>query len=383
MNRYTLWIICASATLSVMAGSIIAPVINSIRDALNVAPSWAGLIITTHGLLVVVSSPFIGKFIDKFGTKPVFGLGLLLYGIAGGSGILINTYWLLILSRGFLGLAVSAIMTSITVIILDLYKGAERNRIMGIRASSQSFGAVIWPFLGGIIGVYSWHLPFSIYTIAIPLCVATLFTIPKIHHEKEKGSDLHYSVLNMLKDQPLYIAIYAMFFLMNVVLYIMVIYIPPLLETIGVVTSIFIGSLLAIYGLAAGITSLFYKHIKGKFSYRMIIIYVFLLWIAGTFIIWRAQSSAVIIGGLVILGHGAGVLNPTLNLWLGDIAPTAFRGRMVSYLSSSGLLGQFITPIMFAPVVPSVGYRGVFIISSAICAIILLLYYLTVLKRID
>jgi hypothetical protein len=48
-KKFSLGVIFASATLTIMAGSIIAPVLNLMRDGLGVAPSSVGLIITTHG----------------------------------------------------------------------------------------------------------------------------------------------------------------------------------------------------------------------------------------------------------------------------------------------------------------------------------------------
>ncbi len=59
-NRLSLALILASATFTVMAGSIIAPVLNLMRDGLGVAPSAVGLIITTHGLFMALFSPLAG-----------------------------------------------------------------------------------------------------------------------------------------------------------------------------------------------------------------------------------------------------------------------------------------------------------------------------------
>lgn len=77
-------------------------------------PGAARLIITTHGILIAICSPLVGLLIDKFGAKRPFVLGLILYGLAGGSGLLIDNYWLLIVSRVLLGVGVAAIFTSIT-----------------------------------------------------------------------------------------------------------------------------------------------------------------------------------------------------------------------------------------------------------------------------
>ncbi|MEE4365140.1 MAG: hypothetical protein V2J08_14480 [Desulfotignum sp.] len=40
---------------------------------------------------------------------------------------------------------------------------------MGWRGSAQSPGGTIWPFLGGALGALSWHLPFAVYLVGIPI----------------------------------------------------------------------------------------------------------------------------------------------------------------------------------------------------------------------
>jgi hypothetical protein len=37
-------------------------------------------------------------------------------------------------------------------------------------------------------------------------------------------------------------------------------------------------------------------------------------------------------------------------VWIGEIVPPAFRGRFSSYLGTAGFIGQFLSPILFAPV---------------------------------
>ena len=143
-NKASLLVILASATTTVMAGSVIAPVLNLMTEGLGVDPNSARLIITTHGIIIAVCSPAVGFIIDRVGVKRPFILGLILYGLAGASGLLITNYWVLIASRVLLGIGVAAIFTSITVIIFNLYQGPIRNKVMGWRASSNSIGGTQW-----------------------------------------------------------------------------------------------------------------------------------------------------------------------------------------------------------------------------------------------
>lgn len=154
-GKTSLWVILASATLTVMAGSIIAPVLNQMGEGLGVSPSAARLLITTHGIMITVCSPAIGLLIDKVGARKPLIIGLILYGLAGGSGLVISNYALLISSRVLLGISVATIFSALTVTILNLYEGNQRNKVMGWRGSSNSVGGIIWPLIGGSLGVIS------------------------------------------------------------------------------------------------------------------------------------------------------------------------------------------------------------------------------------
>ena len=151
-KKFSLGVIFASATLTIMAGSIIAPVLNLMRDGLGVAPASVGLIITTHGLFMALFSPLMGSVIDRKGARRPYIAALICYGLAGGSGLLINSFWVLLFSRACLGIALAGIFAGINVLILNMYDGIERDRVMGWRGSAQSFGGVIWPLIGGTLG---------------------------------------------------------------------------------------------------------------------------------------------------------------------------------------------------------------------------------------
>ena len=177
-NRITLAAILVSATLTVMAGAIVAPALNPMAAGLGVSPAAARLIITTHAILIAVCSPFMGMAIDAWGVRRPFAAGLIFYGLAGASGLLAPGYWTIIAGRVALGVAVAAVYTAVTVSIFRLYSGAERNKVMGWRASSNALGGMVWPLLGGLLAGVAWRLPFSVYLIGIPLGLLVLTQLP-------------------------------------------------------------------------------------------------------------------------------------------------------------------------------------------------------------
>jgi MFS family permease/predicted transcriptional regulator len=212
-----------------------------------------------HRIVITAS-----KIWTSEGVRKPFIISLICYGLAGGSGLLINSYGVLLVSRACLGIALSGIFVSLNVLILNRYTGGERDMVMGWRGSAQSFGGVIWPLTGGALGAVSWHLPFAIYMLAIPIGLLAMRVVaePAAQHLTGSSSANDTTVFKVLKQNP--------------------------------------------------------------------------------------------------------ILLPTVMVWIRDIVPPAFRGRFSSYLGTFGFIGQFLSPILFAPILIMAGLKGVFVVGAGI-----------------
>lgn len=367
-TRLSLSIILASATLTIMAGSIIAPVLNVMRDGLGVAPSSVGLIITTHGLFMAFFSPLMGSLIDKKGVRRPYILALIGYGVAGGSGLFINGYWLLLVSRACLGIALAGIFTGINVWILNTYDGVERDRVMGWRGSAQSFGGVIWPLVGGALGGFSWHFPFAVYMLAIPIGLLAVAFVPepepRERHASKPGENT--SVFRIFRQKPVLFIIYGLMFFANILLYVIVIFLPQLLETFGITSTLRIGMFLTAMTGSAGATAFIYGKIRSRLSYPVIITIAAAFWTAAFAAVSQASGIRIIAAAVALFGVSQGLILPTVMVWIGDVVPTSFRGRFSSYLGTFGFIGQFLSPVLFAPIVIMVGLKGVFLVGAGI-----------------
>ncbi len=374
-KKFSLGVIFASATLTIMAGSIIAPVLNLMRDGLGVAPSSVGLIITTHGLFMALFSPLMGSFIDRKGARRPYIVALICYGLAGGSGLLINSFWVLLVSRACLGIALAGIFTGINVLILNMYDGIERDKVMGWRGSAQSFGGVIWPLIGGTLGGLSWRIPFAVYMLAIPIGLLAMVAVPEpaIQHPARPGSDGSTSVFRVFRGSPVLWVIYGLMFCGNILLYAIVIFLPQLLESFGISSTFRIGLFITAMTGSAGVTAFIYGKIRSKFSYRTIVTVAVALWTVAFVIISQAPGTRIIAMAVALFGVSQGLILPTVMVWIGDVVPPSFRGRFSSYLGTFGFIGQFLSPIFFAPVFLLVDLKGVFLIGAGIGAIWFLL----------
>ncbi|MFO7833574.1 MAG: MFS transporter [Halohasta sp.] len=369
-TRATLWVILASATLTVMAGAILGPIVPAIQSSLGVSESSAGLIITTHGALIVLVSPLAGALVDRVGPRRPFVFGLLLYGVGGGAGLVVDEFVPLLASRAVLGVGVAFMYTGITVLIYELYEGQRMNRALGLRSSANSVGAVIWPLVGGALGTLSWQAPFGVYLIALPLGLLAVVTIPETAVEgRASGTETGITgVVDVLRRRPGLLGVYLLYFVANSLLYAIVVFYPQLLEAVGITSSLSISLYLAANGLAGGLSAATYDRLVDRTSRSVLVSVALLLWTLAFAGATLVDSPLAAVPTVVGVGLGIGLVFPSAFGWIEALAPVDRQGQFSSYLASAGYTGQFLSPVVFGPLVPIVGVRGVFGAAAVVAA---------------
>jgi len=372
----TLWTVVAAATLTVMAGAILGPIVPAIQDELGVSGTAAGLIITTHGGVIVLASPLMGALVDRFGPRRPFIAGLFVYGIGGGAGLFVDSFGPLLASRVVLGLGTAAVYTAVTVLIYELYEGAAMDRALGYRSSANSAGAAFWPLIGGAAGTMAWNLPFGVYLVAIPLGAVAVATIPdtRAGDDPEREAESESATLRervagtlaVFRDRPTLPAVYLLYFGTNALLYAVVVFYPQLLATVDVTSSFAISLYLAANGAAGGVSAALYGRLITRTDRRTLVGIAFLLWVLGFGAATLVTGPVGAVLPVVLFGLGVGLTFPSAFAWIEAFAPSDRQGQFSSYLASAGYTGQFLSPILFGPLIPLIGVRGVFGVAAVV-----------------
>ncbi len=127
----------AASTLTVMAPTIVAPALPSIaREFAGVARAdlLVPLVLTLPALVIALTASGAGALVDRIGRRVLLG-GILLYGLAGGTGWFVSSLPALLAGRVGLGLAIAAALTAVTTLIGDLYGGRARSRMLARQAA--------------------------------------------------------------------------------------------------------------------------------------------------------------------------------------------------------------------------------------------------------
>ncbi|WP_262180267.1 MFS transporter [Haloarcula laminariae] len=372
-RRRSLWVIVAAATLTVMAGAILGPVVPRIQDELGVSGTAAGLIITAHGGVIVLASPLMGSLVDRVGPRRPFVAGLFVYGVGGGAGLVIDSFVPLLLSRVVLGIGTAAVYTAITVLIYELYEGQSMERALGYRSGANSAGAAVWPLVGGAAGAVAWNLPFGVYFVAVPLGLVAVLTIPETRDGAADGDGSDASAalparvratLAVFRRQPALLPVYLLYFGANALLYAIVVFYPQFLPEVGVSSSLAISLYLAANGTAGGVSAAVYDRLLNRAGRATLVGVAFLLWVLGFGAATVVGTAVTAMVPVVLFGLGVGLVFPSTFAWVEQFAPPDRQGQFSAYVASFGYTGQFLSPLLFGPLVPLVGVRGVFAVAA-------------------
>lgn len=355
--------------MTVLAGAIIAPSLPGMNEHFGGDAAVAvQLVLTMPALMITLFSPAMGYLADRFGRRNLLLAALLVYGVAGLSGFLIDRIDLLILSRAILGIAVAGIISISTTLIGDYFNATERARFLGLQGSFMALGGVVFLNLGGALADWSWRGPFLVYIaglILLPYARAML-------HEPAVSSEEDDDNAAQLIAEPFpwgrVSLAYSLGLISMAMFYMVPAQLPFLLTEHHEVSATAIGLALSTTPMAAAIVSFTYGRLKPWITVSNLYVIGFVLVTIGFTIVGYAHSYSLTLAGVSLAGLGFGIFLPNTNVWLMRITPLAYRGRVFGGSSSAIFLGQFLSPLVVAPVATLLGsLREVYLAAAVLC----------------
>lgn len=150
--------------------------------------SW---MITAYLLAETGMVPIAGKMSDRYGRKPLFIAGLLLF-ITGSviAGLSVDMT-MLIVCRAVQGLGGGILMPVAMAAVADFYAPEDRGKMQGMLGAVFGIGSGIGPLVGGAICTYiSWHWVFYINVpLALVCFILTISKFPSLDEYSTKRID--------------------------------------------------------------------------------------------------------------------------------------------------------------------------------------------------
>jgi ACDE family multidrug resistance protein len=373
-SRVVLAVLLLGSTLGVMGGATIVPVLELIRTDLGVSGTASGFIITAHGLAIALTSPFIGRLIDRFGVRIPMVAGLAVYGIAGAAGLVVTSFPALVASRLVFGVGAAAVFSCTTVALLALYQGSVRDRVMGWRSTATSVGGLVWPLLGGVLGGISWHATFGVYLIGVPLALAALAAIPNASKAPDRAAGIGFTEL--LRRKPLLLAYYALLVLMAIMMYVVAVFLPQRLAEIGITSPVLV-SIYAVVGggLVSSVVGLYYARLRQRATYTSLLRAVACAWVVAYVVYGTVSQPVLLLVAPALLGAANGIMLPIATVLIDEAAGPELRAKAAALSGTAIFAGQFVSPLLLGPVIAAtsttVGFLAAAGIGVAILAVLL------------
>lgn len=350
---------------------------------------WSGIVYSGTFIVSAVVSPWWGKLADKKGRKPMIlraGIGMSV--VIACMGLIQNVGQLLLL-RMLQGVFAGFISNSNALVATETPK-TNSGQALGTIASATTAGTLLGPLVGGALtSIFSYRITFMITGGLLLLCsILVLFFV----HEDDfkpvtaKKLDKASGVIKSLRSPHLIFGLLLTTLIIqaanNSINPIVSLYVRQLLN--GHDNVVFIsGVIAALPGIATFLVASRFGALGDKIGTHKIIVAGFIA--ASIFFFLTAFVRNTVELGILrfLVGFSDACLFPQVQTMLTKNSPAAVTGRIFSWNQSAMYIGNIVGPLLGSFVSGMFNYSMVFIVTTVIVLINLLLFRINVIRNLQ
>lgn len=350
---------------------------------------WSGIVYSGTFIVSAVVSPWWGKLADKKGRKPMIlraGIGMSVVIACMG---LVQNVWQLLLLRMLQGVFAGFISNSNALVATETPK-TNSGQALGTIASATTAGTLLGPLVGGALtSIFSYRITFMITGGLLLLCsILVLFFV----HEDDfkpvtaKKLDKASGVIKSLRSPHLIFGLLLTTLIIqaanNSINPIVSLYVRQLLNGHGNVVFIS-GVIAALPGIATFLVASRFGALGDKIGTHKIIVAGFIA--ASIFFFLTAFVRNTVELGILrfLVGFSDACLFPQVQTMLTKNSPAAVTGRIFSWNQSAMYIGNIVGPLLGSFVSGIFNYSMVFIVTTVIVLINLLLFRINVIRNLQ
>lgn len=342
------------------------------------------------GVTYIVSaifSPIWGNAADKVGRKPMLlraslGMAIVIFCM----GFSKNIEMLIILR--FLQGAITGYSTACTTLIAVQTDKEHAGYALGMLSTANVAGSLIGPTIGGFIEDTIGLQPVFFIT-GILMFIAFLTTVLFVKEEFVRDEQKALSTRDIWQAVPekrLTVILAITYFVITFGLYT----IEPIVTVYVDQLSLNSSHVALIAGLvfsSTGLANIIAAPRLGKLSDQVGAHKVILFSLIAAGLLYIPQAFVTnpwqLMGLRFLLGMTMGGLNPSVNILIKKITPSAMTGRIFGFTVSAGYLGVFGGSVLGGQVAAAFGIQSVFFITSTLLLLNALWVYGNVYKKLE
>ncbi|SHK60978.1 MFS transporter [Tepidibacter formicigenes] len=336
MNKLTKAAILSISLLVIITGSAVSPALVEISETFSDANSKTiKMILSLPSGVIIPFSLLSGKIASMTKKRKIIIVGLIIYIIGGIGGGFSRSIFELLFFRGVLGIGMGLLTPLTTSLVADFFEENERIKMMGFSNAVSNLGGIIATLVSGGLAIINWRYVFGVYSIAIIVFILVIFGLP------EPKKRIVMEKRNIINKKIFIISLQGLF--LNIAFYAVVTNIALFIKNENIGNSVFSGLAMSFLTLGGFISGIFLGKLSEFLKRSNAPIGICIMSI-GFFIISSAYDITTILFSTFMIGIGLGILKPILLLRVTHIIPKYSNSFALSIVSSSMLLGKFISP---------------------------------------
>ena len=327
------------------------PLFAAIRDDLGVSILELGAILTAYNVATGVLQTPMGILVDRLGARRVLIGGLFVTAAAFGLAGFTESYWALLVLFFIAGAGNSVFHPADYVILTASVDSSRQGRAYSLHSFGGSLGTAAGPAVMALLLIYTdWRTALMIAgVIGVFLSLVFVFSGDTLREDaarkqKTKSEAPLRSMIN--RGVMLLFMFYVLTSAANIGLTAFApIYLPALYD-VSVQTASFILSVL-LFSNAIG--TLFGGWLADKTQrHDLVLVIAFSIYAAVLAIVGTALLPvALVVGCFTIGGFVRGIVNPSRDMMVREIAPAGALGTVFAFVSTGFNVGQGLAPLAY------------------------------------
>ena len=356
----------------------IVPLFPAINQELDVSYVWLGAIITAFNVATGVLQTPMGILADRFGARRVLIGGLFVTSAAFGLAGFTSSYWELLVLFLIAGAGNSVFHPADFVILTASVDPSRQGRAYSMHSFGGSLGTAAGPAVMAILMLHAdWRTALIIAGAAgVILSLVFIFSGDTLREDAATKQKTSAAPLRSIVNRP--VILLFMFFVLTSsgsigLTAFAPVYLPELYGVSVEAASFILSALL--FSTALG--TLFGGWLADKTQRHDLVlvvafsIYAVLIAIVGSALI----PVALVIGAFAIGGFVRGLVNPSRDMMVREVAPAGALGTVFAFVSTGFSVGQAIAPPIYGALVEGGGANSVLYLSASFTVLAILLLF--------
>ncbi|QKW23713.1 MFS transporter [Kitasatospora sp. NA04385] len=171
-------VVCLATLVVLLDNTVLNVAIPSLTEDLGAGTADIQWMINAYALVQSGLLLTAGSLSDRYGRKRALLIGLALFGIGSAAAALAQSSGQLIAARAGMGVGGALLTTTTLAVVMQVFRGAEVPRAIGIWGAVSSLGFAGGPLLGGVLLAHFWWG--AIFLINVPVALIGLVAVTRL-----------------------------------------------------------------------------------------------------------------------------------------------------------------------------------------------------------